>query len=89
MFSGVITLIISDWASLVIDVMVGGELFDCSASVILTSLKYHASHHGHSLTCHVSAIKKDTCPSHCDLYTYPDHHCSSDCPITEDTGFSW
>jgi hypothetical protein len=82
-------MIISNWASFVMTVIIGGELFDYSASVISTSLKYHASHHGHSFICHVSAIPKDTRPSHCDLYTCPDQHCSSDRPMAEDAGYSW
>jgi hypothetical protein len=89
MFSGAISMIISNWAIFVMGIMIGGELFDCNASVILTLLKYHASHHGRSVTCHVSAIQKDTCPSHSDPYTCPGQRCSSDRPMAEDAGYSW
>jgi hypothetical protein len=88
-FSGAISMTISNWASFVVNLIVGGELFDCSASVILIWLKCRASHHGRSVICHVSAIQEDTCPSHCDPHTYPDRPCSSDCPMAEDTSFSW
>jgi hypothetical protein len=89
MFSGAIPMIIRYWAIFVLGIMIGGELFDCHASVILTLLKYRASHHDRSVICHVSSIQKDTCSSHCDFYTCPDQHCSSDRPMAEDAGFSW
>jgi hypothetical protein len=82
-------VIISNWALCVMGIMIGGELFNCNASVMLTSLKYHESHHSRSVTCHVSAIQKDTRPSHCDPYTCPDQQCSSDPPMAGDISFSW
>jgi hypothetical protein len=86
MFSGAISLIIINWALVVMGIMIDGELFNCNASVMFTLLKYHDSHHGRSVTCHVSAIQKDTCPSH---YTWPDQQCGNAPPMAEDVGFSW
>jgi hypothetical protein len=52
---------VPDWMSEVVNVILGGELYN---SVMSTQLKHHASHHDHSVTRHVPAIQKDADISH-------------------------
>jgi len=58
------------WACLTVNDMLWGELLS-SASMIVTWLNYHVSYHDCSVTCHVSAIRKDAHLSHRNL---PDSH---------------
>jgi hypothetical protein len=59
--SGTIMYDVPDWMSEVVNVILGGELYN---SVMSTQLKHHASHHDHSVTRHVPAIQKDADISH-------------------------
>jgi hypothetical protein len=40
----------------VVAALLGGELPSCNTSVILPRLTHDASHHDHSVACHVSEI---------------------------------
>jgi hypothetical protein len=65
--SGFIMYIAWNWTGFVVFAMLWGELDTCETSVILTRLKCAASHHHHSVTCHVSRIQKDPDFSYCYL----------------------
>jgi len=70
---------ISDWSSMVVNAMLGGELLSCTISMLLTWLEQHTSYNDHPFTCHVSAIQKDARLSLCNIPGYPDHLWSRDC----------
>jgi hypothetical protein len=64
--------------NVVINVMLGGELLSWYLSDIDLA-EIYASHHHHSVTCHVSTIQKDARFSHYDLPGYPDRLHSNHC----------
>ncbi|KAG2037719.1 hypothetical protein BDR03DRAFT_956660 [Suillus americanus] len=70
--------------SVVIIAILCGKLPHSNTSVILTRIKYHASHCEQSVTCHVSTIEKDAHLSHRNLPTCHDRlrsvHCNSKQP---------
>jgi hypothetical protein len=79
-FSGLIVDITGNWMIVVANFVLGGELLSWRISAVaLTWLKYHASHHDHSLTCHVSAIQKDAYLSLCNLPGISVRFYSNDC----------
>jgi len=63
----------TNWPSIVINAMLGGELPSCRISVLLTWLEQHTSYSDHAVTCHVSAIQKDARLSLRNLPGYPNH----------------
>lgn len=64
-FSGYIFFIMQDWASVTGNTILGGQY----PSAILRGywLRYHPSHHDHSVTCHVPEIQGDTHIPYCSL----------------------
>jgi len=59
-FSGAVLSNVLKWISVITNTMVGGEpLIHC---ILFTWQRYYASHHDHSFTCHVPAIKEDPHP---------------------------
>jgi hypothetical protein len=73
--SGIIVFDTTNWTDEVVNAILGGELY---TSTILTSLKNPASHHDRSVTCHVSAIQKDTDISRHHLCGHQNHHYSDE-----------
>ena len=69
----------ADFASVVVNAMLGGELLSCSMSVLLTWLEQHTSYSDHAVTCHVSGIQKDPRLSLRNLPRYSDHLWSHGC----------
>jgi hypothetical protein len=63
-----------NYMNLIVPALLGGELLSCNTSVMLIRLKYHASDHYRSATCHVPEIHKDARISRCNLPGYPDPH---------------
>jgi len=69
----------SDWSSVVVNAMLGGELLSFSISVLLTWPEQHTSYNDHPVTCHVSGIQKDARLSLRNLPGYADHMWSNGC----------